>query len=252
MDGASLQTTMETGLDGPAGDVEDLGHLRKGQVEVVVQDDDGPLVDVEATELASEPLTLGDAQLGVGDAGAARRRASRAARPGSVAAPCLRPCSRHAPWAAEPRVPRVRIAERTHVSPGFMYASWTASLALLRVAEDEVGDALRSCGDDAFASCAKASWSPALPVRRALAASTPPLRRGASVRSPYSTSRPMAQTVPAQVRRSGASAVPPSSIGRGATTRTGNARRSPGGPGNKTYRRTAHSALVGPACGARE
>ena len=38
---------MEAGRCGPVWDVKDLGHLRHGKVEVVVEDDDGALVDRE-------------------------------------------------------------------------------------------------------------------------------------------------------------------------------------------------------------
>ncbi len=51
---------METGRCGPVGDVEDLGHLGHGEVEVVVQDDDDTLVDRESTEHVVQPVALGE------------------------------------------------------------------------------------------------------------------------------------------------------------------------------------------------
>ena len=86
---------METGRDGPVGDIEDLGHLRQGEVEVVVQHEDGALVDVELTQLAEHPLTLGD----VAGASGVRVTRGRAARELDLpfGAACPRTCSRPAP-----------------------------------------------------------------------------------------------------------------------------------------------------------
>ena len=53
---------MEPGLRGPGRDVEDLGRLGERQVEVEVEDHHGSLVDRKSTQLASEPVALGDGQ----------------------------------------------------------------------------------------------------------------------------------------------------------------------------------------------
>jgi hypothetical protein len=55
-----LESAVETGRSGPVGDIQDLGHLTHGKVEVVVQDHDRPLVDVDAAELVKDPRSLGD------------------------------------------------------------------------------------------------------------------------------------------------------------------------------------------------
>jgi hypothetical protein len=56
-----LEAAMEAGRGGPVGDVEDFRHLPHGEVEVVVvESDDGPLVEVELAELCQHPFAIGD------------------------------------------------------------------------------------------------------------------------------------------------------------------------------------------------
>ena len=55
-----LEATVQSGRGGPVGDVEDLGHFRHRKVEVVVQDQHGPLVDVDRAQLAHDPVTFGE------------------------------------------------------------------------------------------------------------------------------------------------------------------------------------------------
>ena len=69
-----LEAAMESGRCGPEGDIEDLRDLTHGQVEVVVERDDGPLVDVEPAELGHHPFAIGDVCRCVRDANAVHRR----------------------------------------------------------------------------------------------------------------------------------------------------------------------------------
>lgn len=141
---ARFQTAMEPGLDGPGGDVEDLGHVHEGQVEVEMEDDHGPLIDVEAVELASEPITLCDVSGWVG--GSCRVRVGHRAHLDQGAAFLF---ARHLVAGAhggamEPGVPRCGIANGTDVTPGLHEGILEGVLRALRVAEDEVGGAIQA------------------------------------------------------------------------------------------------------------
>ena len=135
---------MEPGLDGPGRDIEDLGHVHEGQVEVEVQDDDHPAVDVETIELASESITLGDLDRGVRSS---RRRRFRRHTQLEQRAALVR--ARHLVAGAhgravEPGIPGVRVTDRANVTPGLHQGILDRVLGTIGVAQDEAGDAIQS------------------------------------------------------------------------------------------------------------
>ena len=55
-----LHRAMEPGVHGADGDAQRLGRILDGEVEIVVEDDDGPVVDRQPTEPALELITVMD------------------------------------------------------------------------------------------------------------------------------------------------------------------------------------------------
>ena len=132
---------MKTGRDGPVGDVEDLGHLRQGEVEVVVQHQDGPPVDVQLTEFAEHPFTLGHVRRGVGcagDSGVGRHVKLDLGPPALLAGRFVAGTHRQP---SKPGVPGIGVTECAHVPPREEKRILEGILGTMRIAEDELGDA---------------------------------------------------------------------------------------------------------------
>ena len=88
---------MKSGRSGPEGNIEDLRDLPHGQVEVVVQGDDGPLVDVESAELGQHPFTVGNVCRRIRDPEDIDDRRGRARLHGAADAPDRRRSRRRDP-----------------------------------------------------------------------------------------------------------------------------------------------------------
>jgi hypothetical protein len=138
-----LKATVQTGRRGPVGDVEDLGHFRHREVEVVVQDQHGPLLDVDRAQLAHDPVPLGELC----------RMVPAHGRPGvahhvlldlGATLVLLRdPVAGTNREPAKPGVPGIGVPQRTHVLPGQHERIVDRILGAVSVAKDEVGDAMQ-------------------------------------------------------------------------------------------------------------
>ena len=129
----------------PRGDLEDLGDLHEGQPEVVVQDEDRPLVDREPAEGALQLVAIGD--------GGAPIRASMARRP---AAPGRSPTSA-APAGlvvagvdedpVDPGLEALGLPQVRQPPPGEDEGVLQRVLGEPRVAQDPVGDRVERVAD---------------------------------------------------------------------------------------------------------
>ena len=134
---------METGRGGPVGDIEDLGHVPHGQVEVVVQHDDGPFLDVDACQLGQDPLAVGDVSRGIsgsGSSGVGLHVQLDLGPPSLLLRIAIADTDEES---ADPGVPGVGITQRAQILPGGHEGILHSILGAIDVAKDEVGDTLQ-------------------------------------------------------------------------------------------------------------
>lgn len=132
---------METGGGRAVGDVEDLGHLADGEVEVVVQDHDGPLIQVEMLELVSEPITVGHIGRGVrcsGHHGFGRHVQLDQGPSPFLAGDLVAGANRQS---MEPGIPGTGITQCAEVPPGQEEGILDRVLGAIPIAKDEASDA---------------------------------------------------------------------------------------------------------------
>ena len=124
-----LQAAVQAGLGRTQGNPERGGDLRQRQVEVVMQDNDRPLLGLEPAEAAFELVAVGDPRHGI-------RAGWRVGQVGDVdiqstsfeASDLVDAGARH--QAVQPGIEPVGVAQRGQITPGVDEGvSWTASVA---------------------------------------------------------------------------------------------------------------------------
>lgn len=107
---------MEARSSGPGGDAEQVGDLDEGQPEVVVQDEDRPLVDRDAPEGALQLVAVGDSRTLVRGRRPGRRQDPDARRPMTRALRLVVAGVDQDPM--DPGLETVRIAKVRETAPG--------------------------------------------------------------------------------------------------------------------------------------
>ena len=137
---------MESGRGGPKGDVEDLRYLSHWKVEVVMERDDGSLIDVEPAELRRYPFAIGDVSRGVWgtNVGLGGDDPDLDLRPPTV---LLRvSVARAHGEPPQPGVPGIGVTQCAHVLPGGDEGLLDRILGTIRIAQDEGGDTVEPRG----------------------------------------------------------------------------------------------------------
>ncbi len=138
------EATMQPGLGGPGGDIEDDRHLGQRQVEVEVQHHHGPLIDGQATQLSLETIAFGQPHRHV--RGLRWFLVGRHVQLDQVPAPflaCHLVAGAHG-QAMEPGIPRFGVTDGTHVPPGRDERFLDRVLSTVPIAQDEGRDGIQS------------------------------------------------------------------------------------------------------------
>ena len=134
---------MESGRSRPEGDVEGLRYLSHRKVEVVVERDDGTLVDVEPAELGHHPFAIGDISRCVRGPYAVRGRDDPDLDLRALAFLLRESVARAHGEPPQPGVPGVGVTQCAHVLPGGDERLLHRILGAIGIAQDEVGDSVQ-------------------------------------------------------------------------------------------------------------
>ena len=129
---------VQSGSGGPGWNAEGLGDLGRGVPEVVMQDENRPLLGREPSEPAVQLVPMGDGQELVGGGRSVDRQHPELHRPASLERRVSDADVDEEP--AEPRVESVRIAESSQVTPGDHQSVLQGILGPIDVAKDPLCD----------------------------------------------------------------------------------------------------------------
>ena len=139
------EPTLQPGLCGPGGNVEDVGDIGQWQVEVEVEDHDRALIDGQPPELAAEPISLHHVRREV-DLGREAILVGHEVDLGQVPAPVRpsQPITGADGEPVQPGVPCLGIAKSANVAPGQHERLLDRVLGAIRIPEDELGGAMQT------------------------------------------------------------------------------------------------------------